>query len=161
MDASHLIGKRYGSRVVVETTVTKKSKSTRYIKVTMRCDCGSISHTTLRHLEDDASGCMRCRLRVHGHHPFNGKCSRTYSVWANMIQRCTNPNASGYSNYGGRGIRVCKRWRSFSAFVNDMGEQSGELTLERVDNDKGYMPSNCVWASRSQQARNRRRKSGI
>lgn len=73
-----------------------------------------------------------------------------------MKSRCLNPNNASYKNYGGRGISVCKRWMSFKNFYADMGDRPEGYTLERVDNDKGYSPDNCVWASRFAQSRNRR-----
>ena len=70
------------------------------------------------------------------------------------MSRCSNSNIPDYRYYGGRGITVCKRWRnSFSAFLEDMGESNG-MTLDRINNDKGYSKSNCRWASRKDQARN-------
>jgi len=73
-----------------------------------------------------------------------------------MIQRCTNENDAGYKNYGGRGIRVCERWRKFENFLHDMGEAPEGLFIERVKNDLGYCPENCVWADRASQNRNTR-----
>lgn len=79
-----------------------------------------------------------------------------------MIQRCTNPNATGYANYGGRGIKVCKRWRTFDNFLADMGERpSGDHSINRRDNDRGYTPANCEWVTKSENVREslRRRKA--
>jgi len=76
-----------------------------------------------------------------------------------MIQRCTNPNRADYRLYGGRGIKVCKRWRDFAAFLADMGERPKGKTLDRYPNNNGnYQPGNCRWATPKQQAANRRRK---
>jgi hypothetical protein len=83
------------------------------------------------------------------HHPL-------YETWVTMRKRCFNPNCKGYSNYGGRGITVCDRWNDFTLFVEDMGERPEGYTLEREDTDGNYEPSNCVWATRSQQCLNRR-----
>jgi len=75
-----------------------------------------------------------------------------------MMSRCYNHRARGYAYYGGRGIKVCRRWHSFALFFLDMGERPGpKLTLERIDNRRGYCPGNVVWATSREQARNRRR----
>lgn len=82
-----------------------------------------------------------------------------YKLYHAMHDRCENPNNTFYSYYGGRGIKVCKRWsglHGFTAFVEDMGERPNGTTLDRQDNSKGYFPTNCRWSSRSQQQRNRR-----
>jgi hypothetical protein len=87
-----------------------------------------------------------------------------FYIWASMHQRCTNPKAKQYEDYGGRGIKVCSRWELFDNFIADMGPRpegkhpSGRAmyTLERKDSNGDYTPSNCVWATYKEQARNKR-----
>jgi hypothetical protein len=93
-------------------------------------------------------------------HPtrIDGKVTKAYSAWQAMVQRCHNPKAHNYAWYGARGIRVCERWRDdYSAFVDDVGVPQPGLSLERMDNSKGYEPGNCRWATMAEQAKNRRK----
>ncbi len=93
---------------------------------------------------------MRLREK-HGMHQ-----SREYQTWEAMIQRCTNPNAPKYENYGGRGITIHPLWRSFKNFYSDMGERPAGTSIDRIDTNKGYHPDNCRWADQKTQTRNRR-----
>jgi hypothetical protein len=81
--------------------------------------------------------------------------TREYHAWHDMIRRCSNPRYRDYMAYGGRGITVCQRWiDSFEFFLLDMGKRPDGLTLDRINNDMGYSPDNCRWATRKQQMRN-------
>lgn len=79
-----------------------------------------------------------------------------YTRWAAMVERCTSPASQGWKNYGGRGITVCERWLRFDNFLEDMGIPPAGCTLDRKDNDKGYSPENCRWATPKEQRANQR-----
>lgn len=80
----------------------------------------------------------------------------TFSIWRSMKQRCLNSKRKDFKNYGGRGITFCKRWESFELFLEDMGERPEGMSLERNDSNQNYEPSNCRWATPTEQARNRK-----
>ena len=90
----------------------------------------------------------------------HGMCNTsTYHTWESIHQRCKNPKNPGYKWYGGRGIKVCKRWHKFENFYEDMGDKPEGLTLERINNDGDYEPGNCEWATWKEQRKNQRSPS--
>lgn len=133
------------------------------------CICGKTKEVREDHLLAErikSCGCFRKDFkRTHG----LSKCQKeitkeeksTYSTWDAMIQRCTNPKNKKYNIYGGRGIKVCDRWlESFENFLNDMGvKPSSNLSLDRVNVNEDYCPENCRWATGSEQAFNKRKRS--
>jgi hypothetical protein len=127
----------------------------------MVCRCGKtrwVSYTNIRRQFVTSCGCKRgLAATTHGH-TRGGKVTRELMAWRGMITRCFASANPGYKNYGGRGITVSSAWRrSFKTFLRDVGPCPGPgYSIDRKNNDKGYSKANCWWATRSQQAANKR-----
>lgn len=153
-------GMRFGRLVVTEEGPPRAFATARLRTAICRCDCGATTTVLLSHLRSGRTKSCGC-----GHAPEKHGASKRgplrplYAIWCAMIQRCTNPNNRHWKNYGGRGITVCAEWRaSFPAFSTHVGARPApRLTLDRIDNDRGYEPGNVRWATRTQQNLNSRR----
>ncbi len=125
-----------------------------------RCDCGvtcDVLGAYIRSGDRRSCGCLaRHNNLQHGHAMKGDRSSVTYYAWVNMRNRCERPTTPYYHRYGGRGIRVCERWGTFANFLADTGEKPPGMTLDRIDNDRGYEPGNVRWATPAEQAQKRR-----
>lgn len=127
-----------------------------------RCVCGTERILPAFELKVSRScGCMRHELirQARTKHGDNGRQKRTaeYAAWRGMHTRCNNRNNPAYPSYGGRGITVCERWSSYESFLADMGRKpTPKHSLDRIDNDAGYSPENCKWATYGEQNSNQR-----
>jgi len=122
------------------------------------CSCGSsklVTSYSLRKGITQSCGCLHSEVVIARNTIHAAHGTKAYRIWTNMKDRCTNPNNKAYHRYGGRGITVCERWLKFDNFLADMGQPIENLTLDRIDNNKGYSPRNCKWSTCMEQARNR------
>lgn len=157
MNRIDLTGLKFG-RLTALSCVGRKNGGMFWL---CRCACGvskQIRSISLRSGDTRSCGCLvretsRENIKVaqrnqttHGH-----SGTLIYGIWMNMHQRCENPNHISYRHYGARGITVCGRWKLFANFLTDMGEKPLNRTLHRLNNDLGYNPSNCKWATRTEQ----------
>jgi hypothetical protein len=131
-------------------------------KVRVRCACGevrSVYERSLRSGVTKSCGCLQRDKAREGKHALKHGFSSTstYHTWNAMIGRCLKPTHRAFKHYGGRGIRVCDRWKTFLNFLADMGERPKGLTLDRVDNDGHYQPENCRWTTQFVQCSNQRK----
>lgn len=167
-----LTGQRFGLLTAKNPIITTSSNRTR-VKWICKCDCGNkiiviASNLTSGHTK--SCGCLNSKLTIKrnkiiaaSHH---GSRERLYGVWHGMKARCNNPNNKRYSQYGGRGIKLCSEWNDdYSAFRTwalkngyDPNAPKGKCTIDRINNDLGYSPENCRWITNDEQQKNKRNR---
>jgi len=152
----NLTGKRFGRLVALSRT--SRGGVSYWL---CRCDCGNrtmVQYANLAYGTHTRScGCLYQETRKTANLKHGMSLSKEYKAWRSMHDRTTKPNVQNYSRYGGRGIRVCRRWRRFENFFADMGRApSRRHSLDRRDNSGHYTPGNCRWATPRTQAQNRR-----
>jgi len=169
-------GDKFGRLTVLHVSRRLRKRGETSTRLTCRCSCGKTTRQKVYDIRKklvQSCGCwQKTKLTRHGQ-----SYLREYRIWLGMIRRCHNPKSGGWPDYGGRGIKVCPRWRAlgffvrgskknwtatlckigFKNFMDDMGRRpSKHHSLDRIENDKGYCKENCRWATDKQQANNRR-----
>jgi hypothetical protein len=158
------VGERYGLlRVIAYSGVVGRFRAWSCF-----CDCGQTTTVRGSHLASGNIKSCGCLLRkksnkIHGNYAVGATKSPEFQSWLSMRSRCEQPTHRSYKNYGGRGVAVCDEWRhDYAQFLKDMGKKpSPEHTIERVDSNRGYEKGNCVWATNSEQQRNKRNNRNV
>lgn len=145
-------GLRYG-RLTAIKRVDGDDKNSKWL---CRCECGKYKAVYACHLQSGSVKSCGCGPKGRPKEYHGLANSRVYRIWKQMHQRCKNPKAEGYENYGGRGIKVCLEWDSFDTFFDDMGHPPTGTTIDRKDVNGPYADFNCKWSTWTEQHRNRR-----
>lgn len=160
-----LTGQRFGRLTVIRRVQNNKYNEAMWL---CRCDCGNektISGKCLRRKNNTSScGCLQRERAKKSHVTHNMSKSRIFKIWTKIKTRCFNKNIANYKNYGGRGITICKEWKSdFKKFYNwaIKNGYSDNLSIDRIDVNGNYCPENCRWATSKEQARNTRKNHTI
>jgi hypothetical protein len=147
----------YGKLKVISQDLSKSKKRNWLCE----CECGNVKSIYIGHLRGGKIVSCGCYFKeVNKKHGYHG--NKLYPIWSSMVARCNNKTHKAYKNYGGRGIKVCDRWLDIENFLADMqSTYSIGLSIDRIDNNKGYEPSNCRWATRVEQSNNKRTNVSI
>jgi hypothetical protein len=160
--AQDRVGHKFGRLLIKSLSFRISPNGNKQPLAACLCDCGTEKEILLRSVVYGATtscGCIHlelCRQKGLNNKTHGLSQTRTFKIWAGMKTRCHNPKSTGYYKYGAKGVTVCEEWReSFETFLNDMGEAPKGMSIDRIDNSKGYSKENCRYATGTEQARNK------
>lgn len=157
----NLTGQKF-ARLTVQSLAGKRSNHTggNYYFWNCHCDCGEVSIVPIAKLKNGhtkSCGCLQSEAASKSNRTHGMTETSEYSIWCAMMKRCSNSKIAQWKHYGGRGIKVCERWKKFENFISDMGlKPTPKHSIDRKDNNGNYEPGNCRWATSGEQRRNSR-----